>query len=203
MMKRMLGTIVSLFITMFFMGIILYVMMEGMHLPDKETWAGIITFTIIEFIILLGVIGLGKLISRVVGTGLYAAICAMTVFYTILCTALNLILSGGSAFVIILVNLILLFIYAAVVLPLAVKGIGSRDGDFPKDPTNPNNLPTSPLLNKGVNNNAQAKSAAPAVATAAQTAQIQSSAPSFCPDCGRQIAAGEKFCTGCGKKFSV
>ena len=197
-MKRMLGTIVSLFITAFFMGIILYVMTEGMHLPEKETWGGIITFTIIEFLILIIVIGFGKLISRALGVGLYAPICTVTVIYAIFGTVLNLVLAGNSAFVVILTNLILLFVFAAITLPIAVKGLTSKGGDFPTDPANPNNLPNSPLLSRPVNNG----SAPAPVQQPQNTAPAQiSAAPAFCPECGQRISAGTKFCTLCGKKI--
>lgn len=197
-MKRMLGTIVSLFITLFFMGIIIYVMTEGMHLPDKEAWGGIITFTVIEFLILLVVIGFGKFISGALGTGLYAPLCTVTVFYAILGTALNLILSGNSSFVVILTNLILLFVYAAIALPITVKGVNSKGGDFPVDPANPNNMPTSAFLNKGVNNNAALKQT---IQQPQAPVQAQTAAVAFCPECGQKIPAGTKFCTACGKQI--
>lgn len=151
-MRKMLGTAVSLFVTLFFMGIIIFIMCEGMHLPDKDTWGGIITFTVIEFIILLAVIGLGKYICQYIGVGFYTPLCTMTIVYAVVGTILNLILSGSSSFVVILINLILLFVYAMIVLPFVVKGVNTRGGDFPVDPTNPNNMPVSSFLNKAVNN---------------------------------------------------
>lgn len=126
-MNRFLSTIVSLFLCLCFVGIIFYVMIGGLHIPDSDNGAAAMVFASIDGIILIGFVGLGKPIAKAIGVGMFAPITTATIGYTILATAATLLLFNVlSSFLFILVKIVLLFILLCVVIPLAVTGKNTR-----------------------------------------------------------------------------
>ena len=141
-MKRMLGTMSSFLLSCLFVGIVLFLMLGVLDVDKADTFAAVLTFTIIESVILLLIVGLGKPISDAIGVGMYAPLCASTVFYVIVTTVLNCLLFDNiSKTAFILINLAIIFAYLCFALPLISRGANHGDGQPPVDPMNPHNLP--------------------------------------------------------------
>lgn len=130
-MNRLLSTIVSLLLTIFFVCIMFFVMISGMNIFESDNGSTAMVFTIIDSLILIGLVGLGKPVSKAIGVGMFAPITAAAIVYTIVAMASTLLLAGClSSFFFTLVKLVLLFIFLCVVIPLAVSGKNNkRDED--------------------------------------------------------------------------
>ena len=140
-MKNFLGTVASFLLTAFFMGIILFVQIGIMEIFDEDNGTAFMVFTCISFLFLLIIVGFGKAFMSAVGDASYMSVCMSTVFYVIVCHALNFILfTKLETMKFVLVNLVVLFVYMVITVPIAVKGTNSKDDQY-VDPRNPNNLP--------------------------------------------------------------
>ena len=108
-----------------------FVMISGMNIFESDNGSTAMVFTIIDSLILIGLVGLGKPVSKAIGVGMFAPITAAAIVYTIVAMASTLLLAGClSSFFFTLVKLVLLFIFLCVVIPLAVSGKNNkRDED--------------------------------------------------------------------------
>ncbi len=141
-MKRMLGTISSFLLSCLFVGIVFFLILGVLDVDKSDSYTAVLVFTIIESAILLLVVGLGKTISNAIGVGMYAPLCASTVFYVAVTTTINCLLFDElSKTTFILINLAIVFVFLCFALPLIAKGANSGDGQPPVDPMNPHNLP--------------------------------------------------------------
>ena len=84
--------IASLFLSVFFVGIMLFVLLEVLKVGDYHAFPQIITFAGINLAIFALVIGGGKFLANAMGTAPYASVCGVTVIYTLI--ALVFILLG-------------------------------------------------------------------------------------------------------------
>lgn len=139
--NRFLSTIASLFLTMFFVGIMYYVMIEGVHILDSSNAVASMVFTALDSLILIVLVGLGKPISKAIGVGTFAPVTVATVIYTILAMGATLLMFGSaSAFLFTLIKLILLFIFLCVVIPLAVVGKTTKTNEDTRPEIRKHNL---------------------------------------------------------------
>ncbi|MCD7741928.1 MAG: hypothetical protein LUI06_06985 [Ruminococcus sp.] len=126
-MKKPINTIASFILTVFFICIVLFLMIEVFHIADSNTGARAFIFEGISFVILLVIIGFGRGISSAVGSGMYPPICATTVLYAIISLVYNVAACDmKSTAVFTLLNLLLLFVYFCIVIPMAVAGSNAK-----------------------------------------------------------------------------
>jgi len=126
--KSYLGLAASLFLTVFFIGITLFMLLAVIKIGDFDAFPAVLTFTILNLLIFAIVIGLGKYVASTIGTPSYAALCFLTILYTIIQFAvLGFNFKTGSLNGYILVHLILLFVYSAAAIPIAIMGIKNKE----------------------------------------------------------------------------
>lgn len=122
------GLIVSLFLSVFFIVIALFVLLLVLKVSDYEVGMAALTFTIVNLLVFSGVIGLGKLLVARIGVGSYAPIAMTTVLYTILQFGhLGICYQSDNVTRYVLFHLILLFIYFMIVLPIGVVGMNHHN----------------------------------------------------------------------------
>lgn len=127
-MKKSLGLIAGLFLSVFFVGIMLFVLLEVLHITDQPAGDRILIFSCINFAIVIGVFGCGKLLAQKLGVGMYAPLCLVTVLYTIVqFSHMGFNFKADTTAGYTLFHLILLFVYFAVTIPLCVVGINSKN----------------------------------------------------------------------------
>lgn len=130
-MNKFLSTIVSLVLSVFFICIMLYVMISGLNVFDSDNGGTALFFTIIDSLLLLAVVGLGKPVFKFIGIGMYAPVTVATVIYVILGMASTLLLFNSlTSFLFVLIKLVILFLFFCVAIPIAVTGKNiKRDED--------------------------------------------------------------------------
>lgn len=125
--KSYLGLFASLFLTVFFIGITLFLLLSVIKIGDYDAFPAVLTFTIVNLLIFTVVIGLGKYVASAIGTPSYAALCFLTILYTIIqFVYLGINFKTGSLNTYILVHLILLFVYSAAAIPVSIMGIRNK-----------------------------------------------------------------------------
>ncbi len=133
-MKKVIFTVTSLILCVMFACLMLFIMLEGIHILDSKNGTRALIFTGIDVFMLLSLIGFGKPISRYIGVSMYIPICVATVIYMFFAFGTTF----GLAFVLpnvlfTTVKLVILFIFFCVTIPLAVVGATSRNGDVNKE----------------------------------------------------------------------
>ena len=118
--------IASLFLSVFFVGIMLFVLLEVLKVGDYHAFPQIITFAGINLAIFALVIGGGKFLANAMGTAPYASVCAGTVIYTFQFTHLGFCFKTDATAGYTLFHLLLLFVYCAIVIPIGVMGINNK-----------------------------------------------------------------------------
>lgn len=122
-MKKSLSTIASLILTVFFVCIMLFIMITGMNILDSNNGSITMFFTIIDCLILILLVGLGKPIFRFIGVVMYIPITVATVVYVIVAMSSTLLLFNClTAFLFTAIKLVMLFVFLCVIIPLAVTG---------------------------------------------------------------------------------
>ena len=119
--------IASLFLSVFFVGIMLFVLLEVLKVGDYHAFPQIITFAGINLAIFALVIGGGKFLANSMGTAPYASVCGVTVIYTLIqFTHLGFCFKTDATAGYTLFHLLLLFVYCAIVIPIGVMGINNK-----------------------------------------------------------------------------
>lgn len=119
--------IASLFLSVFFVGIMLFVLLEVLKVGDYQAFPQIMTFAGINFAIFAIVIGGGKFLAGAMGTAPYASICGVTVLYTLIqFVHLGFCFKTDGTAGYTLFHLLLLFVYCAIVIPIGVMGINNK-----------------------------------------------------------------------------
>lgn len=141
-MKKVLNTWAAIGLSLFFIAIVLVLMIGVLEVQDADNGTAAFVFAGIEFFILLMVFGLGQSFSRSIGVEMYTVLCTTTVVYVILGTIVNCAVPDSlSTVAFTLIDLVLLFVYFIVSVPLCVTGANSAGDRQPVDPMNPHNLP--------------------------------------------------------------
>lgn len=118
------GFFVSLFLTLFLAGIIVFWLFGHLKIHTFEPFIPVLIFSAVNILLLLVIFGAGKLFSGKIGIPHYIAVIISTVIYSVvqfLFTAANYKLSGVTTRYI-LTELIFLFVYCAVIMPTAISG---------------------------------------------------------------------------------
>ncbi len=121
-MKTGLTGVLSGFLLAFYLGILMYVFFAVNHIEKMINFSSAMIFEIIGFL-LLGYLVFGKLLSKRIKTGFFVPLVAVTVIYTIILDVINLIcVRTMSHEFFILLNLVLLFVYCIVSIPIYIIG---------------------------------------------------------------------------------
>lgn len=122
MQKKGLTIGLSAFVICFYIFIVMYVFFEILHTDTLANFETGMIFEIIGFLFLTYFI-LGSLISKTIKTGFFVPLLMVTVLYTILLDIINIVLITSMPHVFfVLANLILLFIYCMISIPMYIMG---------------------------------------------------------------------------------
>lgn len=120
--KRKMTTVFSIFLLGFYMAIVMYIFFSISHIDTLKNFEVALTFEIIGFV-LLGYFVLGNILSKPIKTGYFVPLIMVTVIYTIILDIVNLVcvVTVPNA-LFILLNLIILFIYCMISVPMYIMG---------------------------------------------------------------------------------
>ena len=122
MQKRGLTFILSVFLLGFYITIVMYVFFAILHVDTLVNYVIAITFEIIGFALLAFFI-LGNILAKPIKTGYFVPLIVVTIFYTVLLDIINLALvTSISKTFFMLANMLLLFVYCVVSVPMYVMG---------------------------------------------------------------------------------
>ena len=120
--KKSLMVALTTFIIGFYVAIIMYVFFAILHIDTLANYVSAMTFEIIGFC-LLAYFVLGNILAKPIKTGYFVPLIMATIVYTIALDVVNLAcVTTMSNVFFILVNLILLFIYCLVAIPMYIMG---------------------------------------------------------------------------------
>lgn len=121
-MKKVLTGILSVFLLMFYIGIIMYIFFAVLHIDTLANFEFALVFEIIGFLLLGGLI-LTNIFSKNINVGAFAPLVMVTVIYTIILDMINIVCIMVIPYVfLILFNVMLLFIYCLVSIPIYILG---------------------------------------------------------------------------------
>lgn len=127
-MKRTMTIVASLLLSSFFFCIVLFAMLEVLKLQETSVGIRPFIFAVIDYLIILITLGFGKNLSEAVGRAMYVPIAVSTVVYSLGSLAFNCYgIDIGSTALFTLIDLIMLFVYLCIVIPLAVTGAGREE----------------------------------------------------------------------------
>ena len=120
--KKRLTAALTTFIIAFYVVIIMYVCFAVLHIDTLENFISAMIFEIIGFCLLTYFV-LGNILTKPIKTGYFVPLILTTVVYTIALDVVNLacVVTMSNVFFV-LVNLILLFIYCLVSIPMYIMG---------------------------------------------------------------------------------
>lgn len=122
MEKKGLTVALTTFIIAFYVMIIMYVFFSALHIDTLANYVSAMVFEIIGFC-LLAYFVLGNIISKPIKTGYFVPLIMVTVVYTIALDVVNLVcVATMSNVIFVLLNLIILFIYFLVSIPMYIMG---------------------------------------------------------------------------------
>lgn len=118
------GMTISLILLMFifYCAIIMYVFFEVQNIDAVDNWIVSLIFEIIGFLFLGGYI-IGHVVRGSIKTGYIVPLVFVTIIYTIILNVVNLIcIFQVNNHMFVLMNLILLFVYLLISLPMYIIG---------------------------------------------------------------------------------
>ena len=119
--KGLTVTLVALLMA-FYASIVLYAFFAVLHIEALANYGTSLTFEIIGFVLLVYFI-LGNIASRRITVGYFVPLIIVTVLYTIILNFINLsLVFSVSNVVFVLINLIVLFIYCLISVPMYFMG---------------------------------------------------------------------------------
>ncbi len=122
------GSVIAGFLSLFFIGIILFVLIGYVDILDYDAGTPALVFEIISLVAVGIVCGLAPAIKRAVGTACYASIAGITVIYAIAQLIFTLVsIDDIKTKTYILISLIVLFIYCVIVLPIGLNGAKNKN----------------------------------------------------------------------------
>lgn len=116
-------TLVSGFLSLFLIGIIVFVLIGIVEVLDYNAGVPALVFEIINMLCVGVMFGLGSVIRKATGTATFAGVATVTGLYTVIQLVFTLLAvkdMGPMWFT--LVSLIILFVYCLIVLPLCLNG---------------------------------------------------------------------------------
>lgn len=120
--KKGLTTALTTFIIAFYAVIIMYVFFAVLHIDTLANFVSAMIFEIVGFCLLTYFV-LGNILAKPIKTGYFVPLILATVVYTVALDVVNIAcVTAMSNVFFVLVNLILLFIYCLVTIPMYVMG---------------------------------------------------------------------------------
>lgn len=118
-----IASILSVFLALLFCGCILFAMFAIAQVQNYSAFGAVLTFSVINMIIILILAVIGKYLSQTIATASFISICSTTVIYTLLqfvhmLFSYKTISTNGY----ILYHLVVLFLYLLIVIPAALMG---------------------------------------------------------------------------------
>lgn len=121
-MKKGLAGILFGFILIFYMSIIMYVLFAILKIDTLANFKSAMVFEIIGFLILTYFI-MSNLLSKRIKTGFFVPLIIVTVVYTVILNVVNIAcIIAMPHTIFLLVNLVLLFIYCLISMPMYIMG---------------------------------------------------------------------------------
>lgn len=121
-MKKGLAGILFGFILIFYMSIIMYVLFAILKIDTLANFKSAMVFEIIGFLILTYFI-MSNLLSKRIKTGFFVPLIIVTVVYTVILNVVNIAcIIAVPHTIFLLVNLVLLFIYCLISMPMYIMG---------------------------------------------------------------------------------
>jgi len=126
--KFSLGSIAALFLSLFFSIIVIFFIFSYLKINEYEAFPAVITFASINLIVIILMTSYGKLIVNKAGAATFIALCTITTIYTVFqFVYLALQYQDASAVGYILFNLIILFIFFLIVIPVGMIGTKNKN----------------------------------------------------------------------------
>lgn len=122
MSKKGFVVILTAFAIGFYIAIIMYALFSVIHIETLPNYATSMFFELISFFILSFLI-LGNLIRKTIKIGYYVPLLLVTLMYIIVLDVINMVLITmiPNSYCV-LVNLIILFIYCVIAIPMYILG---------------------------------------------------------------------------------
>lgn len=121
-MKKGLAGIFSGCILIFYISIIMYVFFAILKIDALANFKSAMVFEIIGFLILTYFI-MGNLLSKRIKTGFLVPLIIITVVYTVILNVVNIAcIIAMPHTIFLLINLVLLFIYCLISMPMYIMG---------------------------------------------------------------------------------
>ena len=122
MQKNILKFFLTTFLLLFYIGIVMYVFFEIRNIDKMKNFETALVFTIIGFV-MLGTRILTNICKPIIKIGFLVPMILTTIVYVVLLNAVNLYFVGMlSSGVFLLINLVLLFLYCLVSIPMFIMG---------------------------------------------------------------------------------
>lgn len=120
--KKSLTAILSSLVVCFYIAIIMYVFFAILHIDTLANFGSAMIFEIIGFVLLAYFI-LGNIFSKPIKTGYFVPLLMVTIIYTVILDIINLALIFSISHVFfVLSNLIILFVYCLISIPMYIMG---------------------------------------------------------------------------------
>lgn len=140
-MKKSLSTIASLFLCLFFVVIMLFVALGVIDILSYDNGAAALLFSVINFVVLTGVVGFGRNMLKASGVGMYLPLCAASIVYTVIAQIVTLTLFNVlTATWFVLVELLVIFVFFCAAIPMIVIGINRKKNEDEKHDIKYHNL---------------------------------------------------------------
>mgnify|MGYP001266081195 CR=1 FL=1 len=118
------GFFAALFLTLFLIGILLFGVVAFLPIGEYDTFPAVAVFLGLNLMAMMIVFGLGSLLARAMSVPCYTVSALLTVIYSAIQFAILLIgFDKLSVLTYIFWQLVLVFVYAAILLPITIIGI--------------------------------------------------------------------------------
>ncbi len=140
-MKKNLSTIVSVILSLIFVCIMLFAMLEGIDILYAKNGLAAMIFTIIDFAILITFFGFGRPISKTIGTVTYIPACIVTVIYEAIAFFTTFVyVDTITSFSFMLRKIILLFVFICIIASLVLFGLNTNKDEDKKPEVKKHNI---------------------------------------------------------------
>lgn len=122
MNKKYMTSVLSLFLIFIYIAIIMYIFFGVVHVNTLVNFQSAIIFELIGFFILTYLV-FSNILSKTIKIGFFVPLVIVTIVYTIILDIVNIVLVVTMPHVFfLLINLVLLFIYCLVSIPMYIMG---------------------------------------------------------------------------------
>lgn len=122
MPKKGLSLTLSTFAIGFYIVIIMYIFFEILHIDTLKNFQSAMLFEIIGFVLLAYFI-LGNIALKPIKTGYFVPLMTVVILYTIILDVVNIAMVAHISHAkFVLINLIVLFIYCLISIPMYIMG---------------------------------------------------------------------------------